>query len=195
MAIKVVIFDQDGTLTVPTLNFDQIRAEMGITQGPVLEAMENMSPEQRAAADAILHQHELAAANNYQLNDGVEKVFDFIRENNINTALLTRNQLMMVRLLQDKYNFLQFQQIITREDDGPTKPHPYPVLKICKSLGVEPQEAIMVGDFHFDLLTGKHAGAKTVLITTADNWHTYAHDADYVISDMNQLIPIIQSLI
>ena len=195
MSLKAIIFDQDGTLTVPTLDFDKIRADMGITAGPILEAMEHMSPEERQRADEILHEHELEAARNYQLNEGVRETFEFIKSNGIRTALLTRNQLLMVQMLHDLHPFLEFETVITREDEGPTKPDPYPVQKICKTLGVVPADTLVVGDFHFDLLTGKNAGAKTALITTAKNWQTYSHDADYIIHNMHELIPVIQSLI
>lgn len=195
MAIKAIIFDQDGTLTVPTLDFDLIRREMGIESGPILEAMLLMTPEERKRADEILHRHELEAATNYRLNPGVEEVFDFIRKNKLKTAILTRNQLMMVEMLTDKFPFLTFDTVITRQDDGPTKPDPYPVRKICSTLGIEPQEAIMVGDFHFDLLTGKNAGAQTVLITTAPNWQNFSHDADHIIHNMRDLINIIEQML
>ncbi len=195
MTLKAIIFDQDGTLTVPTLDFDQIRRDMGITEGPILEAMESMTVQEREVADAILHEHELEAARNYELNEGVEEVFKYISDSGLRVALLTRNQLMMVEMLQQKYSFLKFETIITREDEGPTKPHPYPVHKICSRLGIVPEESLVVGDFHFDLLTGKHAGAKTALITTAGNWQTYSHDADFVIHNMSELIPVIENLI
>lgn len=49
MTIKTVIFDLDGTITVPFFDFDAIREEMGLSKdtGPILEAMEKMSPDQR----------------------------------------------------------------------------------------------------------------------------------------------------
>lgn len=194
MSLKAIIFDQDGTLTVPTLDFDKIRSDMGIESGPILEAMERMSPAERRRADQILHEHELEAARNYKLNAGVEQVFAFIKQKRLHTALLTRNQLMMVEMLRELHPFLEFETIITREDEGPTKPDPYPVYKICNVLGISPLETLVVGDFHFDLLTGKNAGAKTVLITTAKNWRSYSHDADYIIHEMSELIPVIEDL-
>ena len=44
MPIRAVIFDLDGTITEPYLDFDAIREEIGLGKngGPVLEAMEKM---------------------------------------------------------------------------------------------------------------------------------------------------------
>jgi phosphoglycolate phosphatase-like HAD superfamily hydrolase len=42
--IAAVIFDLDGTITRPYLDFNQIRAEIGNVRGPLLEAMDKMTP-------------------------------------------------------------------------------------------------------------------------------------------------------
>ena len=49
-AAKAFIFDLDGTLTLPQLDFAAIRAEMGITDGPILEELEALAPAQAEAA-------------------------------------------------------------------------------------------------------------------------------------------------
>ena len=192
MAIKAIIFDQDGTLTVPTLDFDKIRADIGGIEGPILEAMLVMPEAQRQRAEEILHEHELEAALNYQLNPGVEEVFDYIARTNLKVALLTRNQRMMVELLWKKYDFLRFHAVATRDDEGPAKPDPYQVFRLCESLDVSPADAMVVGDFEFDLEAGRNAGAKTALITTSPNWQNFAHKADYVVDNMAELIPVLE---
>ena len=45
--IRGVIFDLDGTLTVPTLDFDAIRADIGAGDGPILEYLQGL-PERDA---------------------------------------------------------------------------------------------------------------------------------------------------
>jgi len=37
--IEAIIFDMDGTLTVPVLDFDRIRSEIGLPAGPILESL------------------------------------------------------------------------------------------------------------------------------------------------------------
>jgi phosphoglycolate phosphatase-like HAD superfamily hydrolase len=36
---------------------------------------------------------------------------------------------------------------------------------ICERLGVAPAQALMVGDFKFDILVGRNAGTRTALLT------------------------------
>ena len=49
-APRALLFDMDGTLTEPALDFPAIKAAMGIPlQRPILEALAEMTPERRAA--------------------------------------------------------------------------------------------------------------------------------------------------
>ena len=61
MVVRTVIFDLDGTITEPFLDFDAIRSDMGMApdDGPILELMEQMDPAQeetqkRLQAEAML---------------------------------------------------------------------------------------------------------------------------------------------
>lgn len=85
-----------------------------------------------------------------------------------------------------------FHTIITR-DFTPCKPHPAPILHICKEWGLKPQETIMVGDFKDDMACGRAAGACTVLLLNNDN-AAYKPLADHTIDNLAQLIPILKPL-
>src|SRR5256885_2252732 len=52
------LFDMDGPLTRPPLDFPRIKAEMGIGNRPILEALAELSGPQRQQAQAVLHRHE-----------------------------------------------------------------------------------------------------------------------------------------
>lgn len=155
MKIKAVYFDLDGTLTEPYLDFDQIRREMGGVEGPILEAMEKMDAERRREVEAILLRHEHEAAVESRLNPGAWETLEYLRGERVRIGLITRNQRKSVEHVCRKHN-MSFDAVITRED-GPAKPDPYAVLKLCEMLEVEPGESVMVGDYLFDLLSGKRA--------------------------------------
>jgi beta-phosphoglucomutase-like phosphatase (HAD superfamily) len=71
MTIEAVIFDLDGTLTEPFLDFDQIRRDIGLPAGiGVLEGIAALTPAQRQRAEAILLEHESRAAQHSRLNEG-----------------------------------------------------------------------------------------------------------------------------
>ena len=192
MKVKAIIFDLDGTITQPYLDFDQIRAEIGITQGPILEAMAQMTANQQLRANNILIKHELEAAKNSRLNPGVKELFTVLRQKNRLIALVTRNSHDSVAKICHIHN-LQFDAVITRED-GPVKPDPFAVFKACEMMQVVPQQSIMVGDYLYDLVSGRRAGAKSVLYCSQSNYADFQHEADFTIKHFDEINGIIEIL-
>jgi HAD superfamily hydrolase (TIGR01509 family) len=164
MQIKAVIFDLDGTITQPFFNFDDIREEIGLARdsGPVLESMEKMTAQQRRKAEKILHYHEQRAVTESELNPNAKKTLSALRSAGIRIGILTRNKRDNALAISRKHE-LEFDAVIGRED-GPVKPDAYGVLKICERFGVAPEETMLVGDYLFDLLSAKAAGAVAVLL-------------------------------
>jgi HAD superfamily hydrolase (TIGR01549 family) len=174
---KALLFDMDGTLTRPMLDFPKIKAEMGIGSQPILEALAEMKGEHRTQVEAILLRHEDDAARNSELNDGCRELFTWIAGKGLPAALITRNSRRSVEMVLQKHG-LQFQSIITRED-GRHKPHPDPLYLACRRLGVGIGEVWMIGDGLYDIEAGVAAGAKAVWIShgetrtfTATPWRT-----------------------
>src|SRR5258708_20248154 len=75
---KALLFDMDGTLTEPALDFPRIKAAMGIGTRPILEALAEMSPPEREKAQVILHAFEEVAAAESVLNPGCEELMRFV---------------------------------------------------------------------------------------------------------------------
>jgi HAD superfamily hydrolase (TIGR01509 family) len=161
---RAVIFDLDGTLTEPLLDFDLIRAEIGIRPGPILEQLVGLSEEERARAEGILRRHEITAIEQAVLADGCEELLAFLREEGIPHGILTRNMRVAVDHFCQRFGF-PFAGTYTRED-GPAKPAPDGVLHLCAAFGVAPAQAITVGDYKFDVLAGRAAGTRTALVTS-----------------------------
>src|SRR6476620_3337019 len=78
MLPKAILFDMDGTLTEPYMDFDQMRRDMGIGPGPILETLAAMEPAQRRIAEAVLHRHEDEAATASTLNTGCEGLLTWL---------------------------------------------------------------------------------------------------------------------
>ena len=192
MSIKAVIFDLDGTITQPFFDFDAIREEMGLTKnsGPVLESMEKMSPERREEAERILHFHESRAVTESRLNTGARETLEALRKAGIHIGILTRNRRSNALAVAEKHN-LRFDAIVDRED-GPVKPDALGVLKICRQFGVEPEQTLLVGDYLYDLLCAKAAGAISVLLANDKSVPEFARHADFTIETIDQIIQIIE---
>lgn len=161
--LRAVIFDMDGTLTRPFLDFPAIRAAIGVPE-PLLENMLAMAPgPERRRAFEILERFEDEAAEVSELNVGAREVLEFLAARSVRCGLLTRNSRRSTERTLAKHD-LRFEICVTR-DDGPAKPRPEPLWKICECLGVPPGHALMVGDFKFDVLAGQNAGTRTALLT------------------------------
>lgn len=185
---SAVIFDLDGTLTKPDLDFDVIRAEIGV-EGPILEAMEAMAPEQRTRAESILLRYEHDAADRAELYDGAVDVVRQIREAGFSAAILTRNRRANVDAILGRFG-IEVDAMRTR-DDGAIKPSPEPILALCRELGADPRDSWMVGDYLFDIQSGRAAGATTVLMIGDRERPDFADQADHTIRRLVDLLPIV----
>ncbi len=184
---QAVIFDMDGTLTRPALDFDEIRKEIGAGNGPILEALAGMSVEPRARGEDILQRYEDHAAAESVLQPDAARVVAAVRAAGIPAALMTRNSTRSVEVFQARHA-IDFDWVRTR-DDGPVKPSPEPILDICRSLGVAPRGTWAVGDFHYDILCGAAAGGTTVLLLDRDVVRpSWADEADHVIYGLAELL-------
>lgn len=160
---QAILFDMDGTLTAPLLDFDAIRREMGIPAQPILETLAAMNADARQIAEAILHRHEDRAAMESTLNPGCAELLHWLERHDITTALVTRNSRRSVATVFQRHG-LHFDVCITRED-GKFKPHPAPLQLACHRLHVKEEWAWMVGDSHHDVDAGIAAGIRTVWLS------------------------------
>jgi len=189
MSRSAVIFDFDGTLTKPCLDFDLIRAEIGVT-GPILEAMEDLDLPSRELAERILLRHEWEAARNAELQEGAVEVVAKCRARGHPVAIMTRNGRSTVLHVLEKFGIV-VDAIRTRED-GAIKPSPEPVFALCRELGADPKSSWVVGDFLFDILSGQAAGTRTVLMIGDGERPGFATQADHVIRSLRELVTLLE---
>ena len=192
MSIKAVIFDLDGTITQPYFDFDAIREEIGLAKdsGPVLESMEKMTAQQRQDAEKILYYHEQKAVTESKLNANAKQTLSAIRAAGIHIGVLTRNKRSNALAIARKHK-LKFDAVIGRED-GPVKPDAFGVLQLSRQFGVKPEETLLVGDYLFDLLCAKAAGAVAVLLVNHDQAEEFTEHADFCIEDISRILEIIE---
>lgn len=160
---KALLFDMDGTLTEQMLDFPRIKAEMGIGNRPILEALAEMGPGTRQVAEAVLLRHEQQAAVESVLNRGCRELLEWLDGRGVRTALVTRNSGRSVDTVLIRHR-LSLDVRVTRED-APAKPDPAPLRLACRKLGVREADAWMIGDGPYDVEAGVAAGMKTVWVS------------------------------
>jgi putative hydrolase of the HAD superfamily len=88
-----------------------------------------------------------------------------------------------------------FDLVLTFDDTGERKPSPVPFRRVLKLLGLEPQEALMVGDWaERDMLGAAKVGMKTVFARYGDTFGTVETHADYDINDISELMSIVKKI-
>ncbi len=189
-AAKAFIFDLDGTLTLPQLDFASIRDEMGISDGPILEELEALAPSQEETARKVLEAHEEKAAISSTLQPGARELLDELRRRNIPTAILTRNSRRSLDTVIKKHR-LQVNETLSREE-APVKPSPEPVLLLCRRLGTEPANTLVTGDYIFDIESANRAGAISVLLLNQNN-SRFSEQADLKIVHLREILDFPQA--
>jgi HAD superfamily hydrolase (TIGR01509 family) len=164
--IRGILFDMDGVVVHQRLDFAAIKQEIfGDTTGFVLERMTALPLPERLRAEAILERHETAAALEAEPMDGIFPFLTWMEERGLCRGLVTRNSRRSVDLVLARLG-LRFDAVVTRED-APPKPAPDPVWLACERMGLSPADVLFVGDFEFDMLAGRRAGTRTVLLKSA----------------------------
>jgi HAD superfamily hydrolase (TIGR01509 family) len=196
LAIKGVLFDFDGTLTLPgALDFPAIKRELDCPLNmPILEFLETLTSEQREPLLIILEAREEEAACKSIPNQGAEECLLSLKQKGLLLGILTRNSLKSVCGALNQFKHIRekdFDVIITREDSLP-KPDPDGVLKAAQRMGIAPAELMVVGDFRFDVMAGKAAGAYAVLLTNGRPSVMAPGDPepDQIVENLSRLIEI-----
>ena len=195
--IKGVLFDFDGTLTLPgALDFPAIRREMNCPQDiPILEWLETVPAERKPPLMKILESAEEKAAEESLPNVGAEECLLTLRDKGVLLGIITRNSLPSVRVALERFEtvrLLDFSTVITRDDSLP-KPHPDGVHKACERMGLAASELMVVGDFRFDVIAGKAAGACTVLLTNGRRSVMAAGDPepDFTVARLEEILQFV----
>ncbi|XP_076896497.1 haloacid dehalogenase-like hydrolase domain-containing protein At2g33255 [Bidens hawaiensis] len=207
--IRGVVFDMDGTLTVPVIDFPAMyKAVLGkdqyfniIKSSPsgidILHHIEQWSPDKQQKAYEIIADFEQQGIDRLQIMPGAADLCGFLSSRNIRKGIITRNVKSAVDLFHERFG-VSFSPALSREF-RPYKPDPAPLLHICSTWGVEPSEVVMIGDsLKDDVACGKRAGAVTILLDETGKFDSpkYAnveHKPDYTVSSLAQFHSLLES--
>ncbi|PKI70122.1 hypothetical protein CRG98_009494 [Punica granatum] len=207
--LRGVVFDMDGTLTVPVIDFAAMyRAVLGDpeylrvrAENPsgidILHHIESWDPDRQKKANEIIAEYERRGLDRLQIMPGTPELCTFLDSKKLRRGLITRNVKSAVDLFHQRFGIL-FSPALSREF-RPYKPDPAPLLHICSSWDVQPNEVMMVGDsLKDDVACGKRAGAFTCLLDQTGRYDAPQFDSvdfkpDFKVSSLADIVPLLDA--
>jgi HAD superfamily hydrolase (TIGR01549 family) len=191
MAIRGIIFDMDGTITAPYLEFAKFKAVAKIGDVDTLDYLRSATGAEYERVHGLLMKFEEGGVKNAKLNRGARRLLSYLKKHEIPTALLTRNSRKSVDGVCRKLK-LNFDLVFTRED-GPHKPDPAPIRQIAKAWKLKRNELLMVGDYKWDIQCARNAGIPCALLLDVKELPEWANGAEHIIRRLSQAIEIVEA--
>jgi pyrophosphatase PpaX len=126
--------------------------------------------------------------------DGVFETVQWLKEQGYKMGIVTTKMSNVVMMGLKLTKLDQFFDVIVAIDHVTNpKPHPEPIEKALQQLNAKPEEALMVGDNHHDILAGKNAGTKTagVAWSAKGREHITKYEPDFILENMSDLREIL----
>ena len=187
------VFDMDGTLTVAVHDFAAIRRALGIPpEDDILSHLAALPAEEAQAKHAWLLEHErdLAVASTAAV--GAVELVRELAGRGYRLGILTRNARELAHITLQAIGIADCfhpDHVLGRDEAAP-KPEPEGLLKLSTAWQVPPRHMVMVGDYQMDLLAGRAAGTRTVLVNLPEN--PWPELADWHARDCGELRGLIQ---
>lgn len=159
------IFDLDGTLTVAIHDFVYIRTQLGVPVGvDILGHLDALPETEALLAKGTLDSIEDELVGKTEPALGALELVQLLHGRGVRLGVLTRNtRSNALRTLEriGLSSYISACDVLGR-DEALAKPDPDGILKLAESWGAPPSAMVMVGDYAFDMQTGRAAGAATV---------------------------------
>lgn len=189
MKYQGIIFDMDGTLTEPAIDFHAVRSDLGIPSGTdIMKELASWPEKQRKEAWDLIEKYEEDVRNRTVLQQGCKETLLKFRDAGLKLAILTRNSQKSVNSFLKIIGF-SFDTVLTREYPH-VKPSPQPVLDILEEWGLSPEKVLVVGDFIHDIECGDAAGTDTCFFSNPGST-SYAEFADFSVDSYLNLQQIV----
>lgn len=192
---------QDGTLTVPCIDFAEMRRRVGVPEGDILDVINSWTSEQRAAAFAKIAEIEEQALQEMRVMPGAQELCSLLDDAGVPRALVTRNVSSSVDFFhRTAFNLPPFFPALSREWT-PYKPDPSALHHIADHWGVSSHELVMIGDSaKDDVVCGRRAGAVTILLDSEGRFTPGGMDQlideqkpDFLVRSLHEAAEILQT--
>jgi HAD superfamily hydrolase (TIGR01509 family) len=191
---KYWVFDMDGTLTVAVHDFDAIRDALGLQQGrPILEQLAEMPDNRARPLLEKLDEIEKELARRATSQRGARRLLRALERRGAKTGILTRNSHDIALATLDACGLAGYfdPACVLGRESCEVKPSADGIRKLLDSWGAAAAEAVMVGDYLFDLIAGREAGTATVYLDPTGQFE-YGDRADLCVRGLTELAEMLE---
>ncbi len=174
------ILDWDGVLADTKLDFSGLRERYyGGRRAMLLEDVSTLSPEDQSSFMKELCELEMEGARKAEPIPGAFELIEWLKAKNIPYTIVSRNCRESIELAAKKIGLELPEKIWSRDEQKKVKPHPRSLAEAARSIGLEPGECVLVGDFLYDLQGARRSGMRAVLVQRDEPEWTAWSDVAY----------------
>lgn len=183
------IFDLDGTLTLPVHDFEYICRELDIPAiADILGYLDSLPETEAGWRHARLQEIEIQLAHKAEPSPGAIDAIAKLHQSGAQLGVLTRNDRDIALLTLETIgmgHYFAGENVLGR-NEAPPKPDPAGIFHLLSEWKAQASEAVMVGDYLFDLQAGRAVGTTTVHVGRPDG-KTWQEFSDYSLTTLVDL--------
>jgi phosphoglycolate phosphatase-like HAD superfamily hydrolase len=188
------VFDLDGTLTLPVHDFSVIRQILGVPQGiDILGYLASLPDAQAQPLHDKLYAIETELLERVEPAPGTVPLIEALLRRGSRMGILTRNTRDIAVRTLDSLGvggyFLE--ECILGRAEAPPKPDPEGLFHLSGLWKTVPADMVMVGDYIFDLQTGRNAGTATIHVDRTGRF-LWPELTDIGVSTLEELLDILR---
>jgi phosphoglycolate phosphatase len=213
MAIKLIIFDLDGTLInsieditnalnyafgpcgVNDLTSTEVTAMVGEGPSKLIHdvlAKRNLRSDAEALVTRFLDYYTSHPTDKTMLYPGTREMLAALKD--LKMAIVTNKTEELSHEILKKFGLDKyFDMVVAVDTIAERKPSPGPVIHVLSALNVAPEDAVIVGDSTIDVQTGKASFVRTVAVMHGYGRDGFQVEADFVIGSLPELIDIVKN--
>lgn len=214
MAIKIIIFDLDGTLVDSSVDICHAinYAIEGTGVGPVtveetitligegvsrlfekLIEKEKMTADKELLVARYLDYYSAHLVDNTTLYPGVKETVENLA--GYRKVVITNKRRDASAKILEAFGIAKYFDFIAGSDTTPgKKPSPVPIQYVLTKFKTRTEDAVIIGDSNYDIEAGKAAGIKTIAVTYGYRPLSVLQGADYIVNSMPEVINIVKEL-
>ncbi|HME44005.1 MAG TPA: HAD-IA family hydrolase [Syntrophorhabdales bacterium] len=215
MAVRLIIFDLDGTLIdsvedicgavnyaiephgLAPVTLEETRASVGEGVPSLIEKVLTLKKatflDTEALTKRVLEYYSSHLVAKTAPYPEVRETLEHLGA--CRKAVISNKLTGLAERILEALDLRKYFEVVAGSDSCPErKPSPVPVLRVLSLLDVPPQEALIVGDSVYDMAAGRAAGLGTVAVTYGYGTPGFSEGCDFVIDRFSELLEVVQGL-